>query len=97
MDQQILQYGFGGFIAYYVIKELFKLIRAFMAKKEETPEDKFVLQKDCIPAMRRVGGDIDDANGTIKEHNHAITKIQKSLIYLVEKQGGDAAKMGLYE
>lgn len=79
------------------------LLTYYLNKKSNGAEalqkllDGKVNNKDCTPAMKRVGCAIDGCEEDIKSDKRAITKIQKGMIWLVKDHKGDPAALGLMD
>ena len=58
---------------------------------------KGVLKEITNKFKERIGKQVNDIEDKNEEQDKALTKIQKCLIFLVNKAGGDPAAMGLYD
>lgn len=92
-NEEMLKWGFGAFISYYVIKELIRMISKFLRKTEENTDrlvdkvEQKVDKPDCLSFRRRIGKESDDHRGHIIEIKEDITEIKEGVAYLKGKAG----------
>lgn len=78
MQQEMLKWGAAIFISFFVIKELFGMLK----KKGD-----YVLKDDCKSFRSRIGKESDDHQKCIMDLKNDITEIKEGVAYLKGKAG----------